>query len=540
MQLSSILVILLANTWFLAANRQPQSFGLTWIMHKGRLWRTDPDEPYVECVNDFFGKGISLVLTDSQGQQSKNGLESNSTGNIDVEPIDTPERTLRAMRNLKEMIPGAHINIPGSNFTDEMLPIQQERYRELKLSMELLELAENPRRRQVRRNLKFYISPPIHRMVNGLSENLRGGTENFKHLEGEPSDSPVSITLRGFVPVCDVRTMNPSRNAEYATNRFVPNFPAASMEISTGRTNFVGHYWKEESTDNKAKSKTSTHHNVLFSSNSSHGMKESENLIEPMWWDEEGESSESLSATAQQILDFRSSAAGTLRTEITTQQQSATIPRDSNPFLGSSSEHSDSESGSVSGPADVFEIEKPADRFTVSENVVSAFSTINDLLKKERLRFLTQGPIAIDNVIQDPQHNLDMQLWQAARAGSPGNVTLAIRSGARVTSGDDGFHGWTALHRAADKGCADVVRVLLHFGAAVDTAEAARGLTPLHLAVHQGRVEVARLLLAAGADATMPDAGGVRAVDLAQLKATTSSRHEQMLVCARSLGFGSR
>lgn len=109
-------------------------------------------------------------------------------------------------------------------------------------------------------------------------------------------------------------------------------------------------------------------------------------------------------------------------------------------------------------------------------------------------------------------------------------ATLALSRGARADAGDEGFFGWSALHRAADKGCDGVAAVLVHYGATVDRPEAARGLTALHLAAHQGRFEAAQVLLNAGADPRRPDAGGATALELAQANAWRSPRHRDLEV----------
>jgi ankyrin repeat protein len=58
-------------------------------------------------------------------------------------------------------------------------------------------------------------------------------------------------------------------------------------------------------------------------------------------------------------------------------------------------------------------------------------------------------------------------------------------------------HGWTPLHTAADKGHAEVVKLLLKKGA--DTAVSnIDGATPLYRAACGGHIEVLRLLLKRG------------------------------------------
>jgi hypothetical protein len=528
---------------------------LSWIVHKGRIWRTDPDEPILECINDFFGHGISLVLSDSEGCLLCNYRNKSASIQTDVSMrIDTPERTLRAMTKLKESITDAHIMIPGSNVSDEFSQTQQDRYRALQQQFENFLIADQPKRRQVRRNLKFFISPPKMRTMakelalsEGFHARLRGGgIDDTSDLASKSMGSPISITLRGFAPVCDTSTMRPDTRTTDTGKRFASSMPMASMEISSGWNHFIGRAWDETYNQDKDRAtilnqvvlppnfRNQDVHEIPDNVNKNHfdGIKP-ENFGWSTWWDEGTESSDSFSENAHQILNLRiSSVDPAVRkhgSKMTTQLQSAQFRVEKNPFLGSSSDHSDLEADSAPILSESLGSKKLDKEIENSnEKLGSAHNSVSELLKKERLQFLSGGLAAgLDSSIQ---HGLNMRLWHAARCGSAGNVTLAVRSGAEVNSGDNDFYGWTALHRAADKGCDDVVRVLIHWGATVDILEAGRGLTPLHLAVHQGRVPVVRMLVAAGADTTKQDRDGVSPADLARFKASTSSRQQEMQV----------
>ena len=89
-------------------------------------------------------------------------------------------------------------------------------------------------------------------------------------------------------------------------------------------------------------------------------------------------------------------------------------------------------------------------------------------------------------------------LLDAARNGDVAAVTAAMEAGADVNAAQG--DGMTALHWAAERGHADVARVLLDAGAAVDRGTRIGSYTPLHLASRRGNADMARTLLTAGAD----------------------------------------
>ena len=104
---------------------------------------------------------------------------------------------------------------------------------------------------------------------------------------------------------------------------------------------------------------------------------------------------------------------------------------------------------------------------------------------------------------------------------------LAIHRGADVDTVDDTFHGWTALHFAADKGHAAVVELLLYYGAAVERRETSSNATALHLAAHNGRRRVCELLISKGADCRATSAFDVTPLLLAQSKGWLSGPHAE-------------
>ncbi|MFH0821783.1 MAG: ankyrin repeat domain-containing protein [Pseudomonadota bacterium] len=88
-------------------------------------------------------------------------------------------------------------------------------------------------------------------------------------------------------------------------------------------------------------------------------------------------------------------------------------------------------------------------------------------------------------------------LMIAARAGDMEEVLRLLNEGAEVNATSPS--GYTALHYAASKGHADLVRLLLRHGADPDLREAGAELTILMSAAKQGRVEVVKALLEGGA-----------------------------------------
>jgi ankyrin repeat protein len=88
-------------------------------------------------------------------------------------------------------------------------------------------------------------------------------------------------------------------------------------------------------------------------------------------------------------------------------------------------------------------------------------------------------------------------LMIAARAGDMEAALRLLNEGAEVNA--TSATGYTALHYAASKGHADVVRLLLRHGADPDLREAGAELTILMSAAKRGRVDVVKALLEGGA-----------------------------------------
>lgn len=99
------------------------------------------------------------------------------------------------------------------------------------------------------------------------------------------------------------------------------------------------------------------------------------------------------------------------------------------------------------------------------------------------------------------------RLRQWAASGQIQAIQDLLSASEQVDVNSPDETGWTALVYAARAGHDAVVQLLLHAGAKVNLANAARE-TALHQAARYGRTETARLLLEAGADFEARDADG--------------------------------
>ena len=322
------------------------------------------------------------------------------------------------------------------------------------------------------------------------------------------------------------------------------------MEMTSKTEHYVGHIWdEEEASDNDihdvqepAASKVQAPSGgrfdfvkdmaepalrSFFPGNSSTAIGDLQLIVEREPDPEPAPPSEE---TQEEELDVRLGGVNSLlaasRGDANTSQQG--ISEEFNPFLMSGvSEDADT-------PADHTGGEGPADRFKLQ----ASQRALNELLKMERLHWLRGGyslpeskPSASIQVHSDQLRlELTLSLFQAARRGSLPNATLALNSGADVHAVDVSFFNWTALHRAADKGSAEVVSLLVYYGADVNQAEDGLGCSPLHLAVHGGRVEAVGVLLKAGADPAQPNRDGLTSRDLAEAASWRSSLHRDILV----------
>jgi len=93
---------------------------------------------------------------------------------------------------------------------------------------------------------------------------------------------------------------------------------------------------------------------------------------------------------------------------------------------------------------------------------------------------------------------------------------------------------------AAYGGKLAAVKVLIDFGAQVNSTSGVRGLTPLHACSMRGHVTVAKALLRAGADVTIRDRYGRRPVDWAAKRGYTELAHELRTAAGTSGGAAAK
>eukprot|EP00927_Polykrikos_kofoidii_P068613 TRINITY_DN63959_c0_g1_i1.p1 TRINITY_DN63959_c0_g1~~TRINITY_DN63959_c0_g1_i1.p1 ORF type:complete len:423 (+),score=70.80 TRINITY_DN63959_c0_g1_i1:118-1269(+) len=101
-------------------------------------------------------------------------------------------------------------------------------------------------------------------------------------------------------------------------------------------------------------------------------------------------------------------------------------------------------------------------------------------------------------------------LMIASASGQLEVARMLINCGASSTTIEQ-RHGWTALHRASERGHAELVGLLVQAGGSIDAADW-KGYTPLMLAMEAGHVDTSRTLLCAGASLGIVDQRGENAM----------------------------
>jgi ankyrin repeat protein len=114
-----------------------------------------------------------------------------------------------------------------------------------------------------------------------------------------------------------------------------------------------------------------------------------------------------------------------------------------------------------------------------------------------------------DNLLPDEEASL-----QASWSNHADVLKVLLDYGADVNAADR--WGWSLLHYTTWEGNADMTKMLLEKGANPNTVERERGRTPLHLAAFRGRKAVAEMLLAHGAKMDTRDWYGKTPLSLAK------------------------
>jgi ankyrin repeat protein len=114
--------------------------------------------------------------------------------------------------------------------------------------------------------------------------------------------------------------------------------------------------------------------------------------------------------------------------------------------------------------------------------------------------------------------------------GGDNNVVSLLLANGAVPGGRDG-KGFTALHAAAHKGHADLLKRFVTLGLNVDDRRNEQKLAPLHLAAERGHYRAAENLLASGADVNVKTGHGRPPIWLAVL-----NTHPRMVKLLRDNG----
>jgi Ankyrin repeats (3 copies) len=99
---------------------------------------------------------------------------------------------------------------------------------------------------------------------------------------------------------------------------------------------------------------------------------------------------------------------------------------------------------------------------------------------------------------QDPKQELNNQMWEAARKGDVAAVAAALDKGADVNA--KFRYGTTALFKAAERGHADVVKLLIARGADVTIKDTFYGATAMTWALDNKNIDAIKELLAKDSD----------------------------------------
>lgn len=143
-------------------------------------------------------------------------------------------------------------------------------------------------------------------------------------------------------------------------------------------------------------------------------------------------------------------------------------------------------------------------------------------------------------------HAAGVEVWNlcsledARRAEVAHDAKPELATMVRAAARSSGPARHTALHSAALEGRAELARILLRLGAAVN-ARSKSGATPLFAACEAGHVATARVLLAGGADMWMPTAAHENCLYIASLKGNSEvfpAQHTHHTTCLPNTALG--
>ncbi len=124
------------------------------------------------------------------------------------------------------------------------------------------------------------------------------------------------------------------------------------------------------------------------------------------------------------------------------------------------------------------------------------------------------------------QKELDKELFKGVETGNLAEVEIALQKGADTEAQGIGVDGGTALIYASEKGHTEIARLLLQYGAKVNTIENSfrEEWTALIMAASEGHKDIVKLLLSvSGVEINIQDADGDTALIVAVLRNQSSS-----------------
>ncbi|HEY9285802.1 MAG TPA: ankyrin repeat domain-containing protein [Pyrinomonadaceae bacterium] len=144
-----------------------------------------------------------------------------------------------------------------------------------------------------------------------------------------------------------------------------------------------------------------------------------------------------------------------------------------------------------------------------------------------------QPPVTNTSSTSNP---LDQQLWDATRRGDVAGVRAALAKGANANA--KWRYDQTPLFKAAERGDAEIAKILLEHKADPNVRDTFYGATALYWAADKGHTEVVRALVNAGATgrenvlSLAVDTGNVEFVKIVLAKETTAAVLTRVLTLA--------